>query len=235
VPYWSLLEEAFGDRIATGTLAVGDHNVLRQSSPDWDETQEDENTPATAPRAPAASTSPSGSATPVTVADNDHDTDDNVEASVRTGRNLLRGKRSATGKTPAPKRAKREPASSQHNSALDNIAQQLLTANSQRETEFQERRPSWKRALELIQDQYKTQWVRLAPGVQGNLHLALAMSPASTNTQGSSNVTYADIILTIGSDKGRDKYVYKVIKSAIELQGDESEESEVEWSLVACQ
>jgi hypothetical protein len=36
----------------------------------------------------------------------------------------------------------------------------------------------------------------------------------------------AQYILTIGSDKGRDKYVNKVIKLATELQGEDSEESE---------
>jgi hypothetical protein len=163
------------------------HNLLdfgprRQSSPDWEERQVDGATPGSTP--------PSRPATPVTGAtrpDDDRDTDDELDTPVRAGRNLLRGKRSAAGKKPAPKRAKKEPTSSQHNSALGNIAQHLLAANSQREKEFlqrerefQERRPSWKRAWELIQDNYKTEWAKLAPGALGCLHLALSQSPTNS-------------------------------------------------------
>jgi hypothetical protein len=217
VQFWSLLEEAFGDRVATGSQAVGAHNLLnfgrqRQSSPDW----EDIETPTPA----------NGDATSP---DDDLGADDDeLEAPVRTGKDLLRGgKRSAPGKTPAPKRSKREPISSQNSSALNNIAQQISAANSQREREYlqrekeiQERRPSWKRAWEVIQECYKTEWAKLTPGALGCLQLVLSQCPANLSAQGS-NVTYADLILAIGNDKRRDKYAHKVFKLATELQGNE--------------
>jgi hypothetical protein len=202
-----------------------DFGRQRQSSPDWEEieTPEHGDTPATAPPA-SASTSPEAPATPGVDGDNGVD-DDDLETPVRVGRNLLKGKRSATGKTPAPKRAKKEPISSQNSSALSNIAQHMLASNSQREMEFQERRPSWKRAWELIQDSYKMEWAKLMPGTLGCLHLVLSQCPANLSAQGS-NVTYADLILAIGNDKRRDKYVRKVLKLATELQEEGIESSD---------
>jgi hypothetical protein len=140
---------------------------------------------------------------------------------------LPRRKRSATGKTPAPKRAKGDPTSCQNISALSDIAEQLLAANLLREEEFQERRPSWKRAWEVIQDGYKTEWAKLRPGALGCLCSVLSQCPVNLSMR-TPNVSYADLILAIGNDKRRDKYVRKVLKLAARLQEEELESSDGE-------
>jgi len=239
VPHWSLLEEAFGDRMATGSQAVGlslvDSGRQRRNSPGRDEergAQVDGDTPATA-HIPVASTPPSTFATPVVRelrepgTDDDHDPDDGddeLEAPVSLP---SRRKRSVTGETPAPKRAKGGSTSCQNISALGDIAEQLLAANLLREAEFQERRPSWKRAWEVIQDSYKTEWAKLTPGALGCLCSVLSQCPDNLSAR-ASNVTYADLILAIGNDKRRDKYVRKVLKLATRLQEEELESSDGE-------
>jgi len=218
VPHWSLLEEAFGYRLVTHNLMDFSHQ--RQNSPDWDEeggTPVDGDSPASV--LPTFFTSISPSISRGSGADDDHDDDDDDDDDdLEALTSLPTRKRSAAGKTSASKRAKREP------SALGIIAEQLLAANLQREREFEERRPSWKRAWEVIQDSYKTEWAKLSTGALGCLHLVLSQCPANLSAQGS-DVTYADLILAIGNDKRRDNYVHKVLKLATKFQEEEIESS----------
>jgi hypothetical protein len=226
----------FEDRIANGSGAVGPHNLLdlghqRQSCSEWVlGIAQVDYPPATAPAASGTSTSPSAFATPAArepATDDDDDNDTLETQAVGTGSSLLRGKRSATGETPALKRAKKVPVSCQYSLALGNIAQQLSVANSLREREFQERRPPWKRAWEVIRDNYEIEWAKLTPGALGCLYSVLSQCPINLIRHGST-ATYADLILAIGNDKRRDKYVFKALKLATGASGGRERECGVE-------
>jgi hypothetical protein len=227
VSNWRLLEEAFGDRVATGAHAISSTNLLSsrdrpESGDDDDVFRDDQDEIETQlpvsewPPTQGPSQRPSKRSSKRPAADSDTNSDD-LDAPLRAGRKVLGGKRPAAGKTTsAPrKRVKKEAATSSRNAtALASIAEHLGASLSQR---ISEARMPWQRVVDLIQAEYSKPWGKLSAGALVQLPGVLQKTPPKFRGQGV-ELTYADLILQFnGKDSRRDKIVLRAMKDASEL------------------